>query len=88
MEITILQLLGAFLIVAGGQGIVTGEVPWSFEAGPGGSEADIDLTPKSLRLRRQGRFSGKWVRPVCGAVTAIGLLLVFILPGDSVVISL
>ncbi|GJM10602.1 MAG: hypothetical protein DHS20C11_28780 [Lysobacteraceae bacterium] len=83
-----MQILGAILIVSGGHGLIIGEIPWSFELGPGKSGVDIDLTPDALKFRRQGTFTGTWVRPVCGAAMAIGLLLVFIFTGDTVVISL
>lgn len=88
MDITILQILGAMLVVNGGYGVIKGDLPWSFELGPGSPRADIDLTPKALKYRREGVLSGAWLRPVCAVTIAIGLLLILVFTGETVVISI
>ena len=91
MEITFLQLLGAILIYGGISCYLKGEIKWSVEASPGAGKKStfhIDLTPDKYKYRDEGVYSGKWVKPICVALTIVGLLLVFIFKGESVAFTL
>lgn len=91
MEITVLQLLGLFLVVFAAYCFYKGKIQWSLEVGPGATSHSmfhVDLTPDKYKLRKEGVIGGKWVRPVCAVITIVGLLLIFKFSGDTVVIEL
>ncbi|WP_372870129.1 hypothetical protein [Shewanella sp.] len=87
MEITILQVVGMILIAFGGYGFYKGFISWSIEVRPGSSPRDrgfhIDLTPEPLKWRKEGKFEGKWVRPVCSIILILGIVLLFI-PSETI----
>jgi len=87
MELTVLQIIGIGLIILGGYGYYRGNIPWSFEIGPGGrndSTIHIDLTPDEFKYRKEGVLEGKWVQPFCALIVVIGFILLVFIPGETV----
>ena len=89
MTITVLQIIGLFLVVLGGYGFYKNQIEWSFSLNFGrpkkSGTVNVDLSPE-FELN-SGVLTGRWVRPVCASVFLIGIILVFFLKGDTAAIA-